>query len=150
MSLLIIRNPLSSRLQLCGKLILRAFLYKSTKCPWRYHFLLMSCLWEMMAVCCFLLSLWQQAGMGKENTVMYGSLSLLSDGNSHLHWTCQRAPQYTYSSSTGHNLNGTCTLLEYFCVITYSYVILHHTKREFIFCSHMQNIWSNIKQSNCM
>ena len=58
--------------------------------------------------------------MGKENTVIYGSLSLLSDGNSHLHWTCQRAPQYTYSSSTGHNLNGTCTSLKYFCVITYS------------------------------
>lgn len=54
----------------------------------------------------FLLSLWQQAGMGKENTLMYSLLSLLSDGNTHLHCEHEKVTQY---SSASHNLEDTYT-----------------------------------------
>lgn len=63
----------------------------------------------------FLLSLWQQAGMGKENTLMYSSLSLLSDENTHLH-----SEDYTARSSSVHLLKhdsihfpGNCIFIEF-------------------------------------
>lgn len=49
--------------------------------------------------------------MGKENTLMYSLLSLLSDGNTHLHCEHEKVTQY---SSASHNLEGTYTWLEYF------------------------------------